>query len=734
MRVPVEREGETSNPAPLWSASHTSGFGGSTWGEFGSSNIIALAGVEGVVGGGGMRAIDVEAAEGEPSLLLEECVAHDIVLEKEEEEGEDDQHVTRQQSETAAKLKRRQLRSFELSDAAGSVIRSPVPIRPSSPPHSRSRPGSSKHSRPSSPSQRSRPPSSSPSRPGSSRLLRPSSSSPSRSIRGIDGSRRVESKSPALVAASAMANRVATALDVASPVKRLEYTGTTGTTGTTENSDHRGGEARERMSSNGGGSSKGNRAIIASNKATVVHKATTAAVPPTSLDSFYNDIKTVASIGCVDSDNDAIDRIGPERVTTGAALESGNIDGNGDGGGGGSKGIGRGGVVEEEDRVSMGLTAWHWALRLLERHGSLSIYVLQSALRLLIILTSYTAENWELIGLEGGCTAILRAIQGNEDLLEVEQATQHHDNGLQRMGMTSGHGSSVARKTIIETCELSFEVLASLAQSRVESRDELSSLQGYFRIAEILYAQAEVSVYLCELGLHAFILIFEKVRAAEANDGCALACHAVLKVLTVHGQYSDTVAEVGIWAVELLAMYHANKVVLGDGNACAIILNLMREHGMRNKTLARHGCAAIANLMIHDGNHLRLTKAGAPKVVCELIGRFGRLDEAFAEQGLRAVHALAMKNRALLGELGACELVLQLVRYYITDVDRENESIARLASQAIYNLCFQYKENKQRFLQLRALQELKLILNERWPSHPTRDEVKDAMKAIQFEH
>jgi hypothetical protein len=114
------------------------------------------------------------------------------------------------------------------------------------------------------------------------------------------------------------------------------------------------------------------------------------------------------------------------------------------------------------------------------------------------------------------------------------------------------------------------------------------------------------------------------------------------------------------------------------------------------------------------------------------VSAFGLQNIPVAEAGLRAVASLAVSNKGMLGEVGCCAVVLELLQHHIITPCAYQEDVACLASTAIYNLCWEYPQNQQRFKGLQAEALLRVVVSDRRLTHPTRDLVKDAINAIMF--
>lgn len=204
-------------------------------------------------------------------------------------------------------------------------------------------------------------------------------------------------------------------------------------------------------------------------------------------------------------------------------------------------------------------------------------------------------------------------------------------------------------------------------------------------------------------------------------------------------QYLENVrfAEIAFSALQVLAVYTPNRRFLSAHKGCATIVSLLRHYtlqpgGPRNLPIALHGLATLAHLAGLEENESRIAKSGGCKLVVELLKEYGLSHETAAAEGLSAVSVLAMHNRGMLGEVGACTIVYDVLLHYNPSSEALNENIAHLAAMACFNLCLDYTENKQRFLQLNIANKFKDILNIRELSYAARGVVKDAINVVRF--
>lgn len=142
------------------------------------------------------------------------------------------------------------------------------------------------------------------------------------------------------------------------------------------------------------------------------------------------------------------------------------------------------------------------------------------------------------------------------------------------------------------------------------------------------------------------------------------------------------------------------------------------------------GLSTLASLAGLEDNESRIAKSGGCKLVVELCREYGFRYENAAAEGLSAVSVLAKHNRGMLGEVGACNIISELLIHY--NSSGLNEPIAQVAATACFNLCLEYAENKKRFLQLNVVNAFKDILNRRELPYSARGVVKDAVNIVSF--
>ncbi len=217
-----------------------------------------------------------------------------------------------------------------------------------------------------------------------------------------------------------------------------------------------------------------------------------------------------------------------------------------------------------------------------------------------------------------------------------------------------------------------------------------------------------------------------------------------------------------------------------------------REREAAVEGLIATGFEIIANLLsspdiegdksgggVRKKNIKQLMKESGAKLLLDLLSRHAasQLDQqghhhhaiTLTGHGLRILSVLAMKNRLTLGEMGACELVMDLCKFFVPEHDRDLpmsiialltphqlsmiktsthingepvhnsievlevvDRIAQLLSTVIYNLSLSCPENKSKFMHADAMVHMLMLLKKDSLSVTTKHEIKDAINAIKY--
>jgi len=376
-------------------------------------------------------------------------------------------------------------------------------------------------------------------------------------------------------------------------------------------------------------------------------------------------------------------------------------------------------VTEETNKETFG-PVYGAALSMLQQHGEYCLEVLHPALTLLLTVCDFGAHqyHWAQVSASDGCAILVKVLQ-NPDILVVHGTEETPDINT------------------VLTAEMGLQILQQLALCNTESKEKLCKLSAHVIAVDILHAHGAQSIFAANLGAHVFVLLYDTISALEANEGNAQACSTIMRLLVLYETANLPFAEVGMCMLKTLTQFKPNQRLLGDNKACAVIVrqlcaSTLTERTPHSENIAMHGLATIARLAEYGANQSRLAKCGACKLVVELTQEYGRESESVAAEGLSAISVLAASNRGMLGELGACEVVVVLIAQYITTAAVINDSIAYLTSLAMNNLCLDYEENRLRFHQRNVVPALKAFLTERAFSHRTRDALKDAINIIRF--
>ena len=378
-------------------------------------------------------------------------------------------------------------------------------------------------------------------------------------------------------------------------------------------------------------------------------------------------------------------------------------------------------VSEKEQEVVPDTPVYVLVLRLLECHGAQQLEVLHPALQLLLELCGHYAlpYQWIQVSNSGGCAVLVKALVNNRSL------------------SAEGAGGPNDIDTAY-TYELGLQALQNLAQCNLETRDKLCQLSAHTVAVDALYYHGEKSVALCRMASEVFVQLYGSVSAREANEGNPRACAALLRLLQQHqAEQLMFFAETGMCMLKTLALFSPNRRILAEQGGCAVIAELIRSHtlaaaGPRHPRIAYFGLATLSHLAGLEDNQSRIAKCGGCRLVVQLLQEYGAQHESVAAEGLTALSALAMSNSGMLGEVGACEAVVSILRRYSILPETPHDLMLRVASVALFNLCFQYSGNKQRFHQLDIVPELKKLLNYRGLTYATREAVKDAVNIVNF--
>lgn len=372
---------------------------------------------------------------------------------------------------------------------------------------------------------------------------------------------------------------------------------------------------------------------------------------------------------------------------------------------------------------------------LLRKHGTCNVQIALAALKAFTNITSGDQEGKEqldLLSRWGGCGLVL-------DLLNA-------------------HGS---RNTAV--AEYFAKVVNILA------REEPNTLQlvqaGMYEVCLDLlraYTALQHGSIILEC-VKALLTFFPRRSLSNLNGGDPLACHLLATVLqrycSDHTQL-DLLSHT-LLAIQLVTFYQPNKSYFGcEEMACETIVVVLATHCFENVELTVVTLCSAANIAVVSSVAQQLATAG----ICDLLVDLLHTHRSYsvAEQGLRLLaclatvgksvnrfnsensgtvgksgkidSALAVNYQQLLGDLGACELVVKLMRTHLTNGTTavHGEGVALQGSVAIHNLCNACCANKQRFLVEKAPELLQLVLSDRLLSQISRAEIVDAIKAIRY--
>ena len=166
----------------------------------------------------------------------------------------------------------------------------------------------------------------------------------------------------------------------------------------------------------------------------------------------------------------------------------------------------------------------------------------------------------------------------------------------------------------------------------------------------------------------------------------------------------------------------AGAGLFGHHGICEIIINTMKNLQYDQK-LAENLCGSISNLSLDDidnRNRFMMGRIDVLLIVC--IRRYNHSLGAVM-MGLGAIRNLAIDgtNRVKLGQTGACEIVIDMMRKYTSQLE-----IVRTGIQAMIHLIVEVLANKIKMKTLGAIPLLELAIQQ----HPSTKQ--DAQQALQL--
>ena len=128
----------------------------------------------------------------------------------------------------------------------------------------------------------------------------------------------------------------------------------------------------------------------------------------------------------------------------------------------------------------------------------------------------------------------------------------------------------------------------------------------------------------------------------------------------------------------------------------------------------------------------KISNCHGNEFVIEMLTLHSHKSSSVAEQGLRAVANLSIDHKSFFGDLGVCNIVINLLKLHLTDNSTYNENLSIQISITIFNLTSKESKNKERFIQLHAVNELMALLQNRNLTTHARKEIKEAINNIRY--
>jgi len=178
-----------------------------------------------------------------------------------------------------------------------------------------------------------------------------------------------------------------------------------------------------------------------------------------------------------------------------------------------------------------------------------------------------------------------------------------------------------------------------------------------------------------------------------------------------------------------------------DGEAACVVKMMKALKTQRgaadNELIAAKACEAIILLTCNDDAlSALLGRLGACEVVIDILRLHGASNERIAAKGLEAIDALASKNeanRVLFGRVGACEVLVQvLVAHEAPGKDGcgYDNNVAFWGCSAVFWLSSDNDVNKQALLAVGAAAIVTAISEDQHVSQDTRDGAKVALERL----
>lgn len=370
-------------------------------------------------------------------------------------------------------------------------------------------------------------------------------------------------------------------------------------------------------------------------------------------------------------------------------------------------------------------------------------------MRVVVSLASVSKEHVASLGRTGCCGLLMDVIEVHQNSMSVSvcglslsavsclAASKENQSILGQQGACElvvnmlSHNSNFLLN-LLAIAEQGLWALRNLAVNR-DNQVLLGAAGACQVVAAIMTIHGSNSMLAAEQGLRAITNLavnYENRISFQVTNICT----SVVLVLSIHGPRSVTLAEAGLWAVRNLAAQPECQALLGREGVCQVVINMMNVYSS-NQSIAELGLRALINLAVDDDNKTRIGAADGCKTVVSILNTHGRASMAVAEQGLWAIRNLStenMDNQIRFGREGACELVVIMLRWYISVRKSHHENIALQAANAICNLAMGSEENKRKLIKLKAISELEAIMADSMLSEDVHQEAYEVIEELRY--
>lgn len=386
----------------------------------------------------------------------------------------------------------------------------------------------------------------------------------------------------------------------------------------------------------------------------------------------------------------------------------------------------------------------------MQHHGIEDEALVEQFIRTLCIF-AMDKPNRTRIGAAGGCTLLVDILfkyhehkaqvaeQGMKSMLNLainpDNKRVFGDNNACALAKVVLHYNT--DNDVAITVEHTLRVISSLSinpanQVKLHGEGIAATLQATLS----RYCESNVGITEHALRAVANLACFDGNNTAFNEVGL---CATVVKCMSVLGKSTVGIAECALRAVVNMAVSDDNKSKLGEDGACEAVMDLLQTHAKSSAVVAEQGLRSIVNLAVNTQNKEKLGRNVNVVALMSVIEYYYKADNAaVTQQGLRAIINLAVnaENKDVLGASGACDIALDCLKHASSATPEPhsaevNETVA-LASTAIFNLMVKSSENRKRFIDRRALEELIKCQEMNSFTEATQTELADALAALRL--